>query len=195
MKVINNLLSAILTHYEKKEYVSAEKIADELIAVQPEFHRGQFLKAVILEETGRAEEAEKYYMKAGNKYTLWFRLAAQLQDADPDRAVMYYERVGEMDPQNNMIWYNLGNLHEKQGNVEKARASFQRLDPIKDVLSKIVTPLGFMILMFIGATLMIKRGEYGVAAVVTASAILCIFWLKRDGGTALRMVKKKKQYQ
>jgi predicted Zn-dependent protease len=78
MESISKVLGEILSHYEKKEYASAEKAADELIAAHPDFNHGQFLKAVILEETGRAPEAEKFYEKAGNRFTLWYRLAMQL---------------------------------------------------------------------------------------------------------------------
>ena len=115
MESIGKALEKTLSHYEKKEYAAAEKAVDELIASNPEFHRGQFLKAVILEETGRASEAEQHYDKAGNRFTLWCRLAAQLRTVDPERAVKYYERVSKMDPQSNMIWFDLGNLYETLG--------------------------------------------------------------------------------
>ncbi len=53
MESIEKLLEKMLLHYEKKEYSSAEKLADELLASQPTFHKAWFLKGVILEETGR----------------------------------------------------------------------------------------------------------------------------------------------
>jgi len=53
MASIETLLKEILLQYEKKDYAAAEKAADELIAAHPDFPRGQFLKAVILDETGR----------------------------------------------------------------------------------------------------------------------------------------------
>jgi tetratricopeptide (TPR) repeat protein len=128
-------LKETLSHYEKKEYESAEKAADGLIASHPDFNQGQFLKAVILEETGRAQEAEKHYEKAGNKFTLWLRLAMQLQDIDPQRALQYYERVSAMDPQNNMIWFNLGNLYEQMGRPDGARRCYRNLSPAVEHLS------------------------------------------------------------
>ena len=120
MEAIGKILERTLSHYEKKEYGEAEKAVDELIASHPEFHRGQFLKAVILEETGRASEAEKHYDKAGNRFTLWYRLAMQLQSIDPQRSLLYFERVSSMDPQNNMIWFSLGTLYEQMGRMEDA---------------------------------------------------------------------------
>ncbi len=191
MESISKLLNQIIGHYEKKEYDAAEKAVDLLIASHPEFHRGQFMKAVILEETGRTPEAENHYQKSGNRYTLWSRLAMQLQDIDPDRSVMYYERVTKADPQNNQLWFNLGNLYEKKGRLNEAQACYRNLAPVKEVLSKIFIPLGFMIFLISGGAMMIKRGERGLAAVVIASAVFCAFWLKRDAGKTVQMIMKK----
>ena len=191
MESISKLLNQILGHYEKKEYEAAERGVDLLLVSHPDFHRGQFMKAVILEETGRAVDAERHYEKAGNRYTLWSRLAMQLQDIDPDRAIMYYERVTKMDPQNNLLWFNLGALYEKKGRTGDARACYRNLSPLKEVLSKILIPLGFMIFLISGGALMIQRGERGLAAVVFASAVFCVFWLKRDAGKAIQMIVKK----
>ena len=191
MESISKLLNQILGHYEKKEYDAAERGVDLLLASHPDFHRGQFMKAVILEETGRAVDAERHYEKAGNRYTLWSRLAMQLQDIDADRAIMYYERTTRMDPQNNLLWFNLGALYEKKGRADDARECYRNLSPLKEVLSKIFIPLGFMIFLISGGAMMIQRGERGLAAVVIASAVFCVFWLKRDAGKAIQMIVKK----
>jgi tetratricopeptide (TPR) repeat protein len=191
MESISKLLNQILGHYEKKEYVAAENAVDMLLASHPDFHRGQFMKAVILEETGRAADAERHYEKAGNRYTLWSRLAMQLQEVDPDRAIIYYERTTKADPQNNLLWFNLGALYEKKGRRDDARECYRNLSPLKEVLSKIFIPLGFMIFLISGGAMMIKRGERGLAAVVIVSAVFCIFWLKRDAGKAVNMIIRK----
>jgi tetratricopeptide (TPR) repeat protein len=195
MEHIGKRLEEIITHYEKKEYESAEKAADALIATHPDFHRAQFLKAVILEETGRTDEAERHYAKAGNKFTLWARLALQLHDVDPRRAVTYYERVSKVDPQNNLIWFSMGNLYEKMGNIDNARRCFRNLSPVKEILSRIFIPLGFMIFLVSGALMMIHRGEKALASLAIASAIFCLFWLKRDAGKAVQMAVKKNKYK
>jgi tetratricopeptide (TPR) repeat protein len=191
MESISKLLNQILGYYEKKEYDAAEHAVDKLLVSHPDFHRGQFMKAVILEETGRAADAERHYEKSGNRYTLWGRLAMQLQDIDPDRAIMYYERVTKMDPQNSMLWFNLGELYEKKGRPGDARECYRNLSPVREVLSKIFIPLGFMIFLISGGAMMIQRGERGLAAVVIASAVFCVFWLKRDAGKAIQMIVKK----
>ena len=191
MESISKLLNQIIEHYNNKDYDAAESAVDMLIAAHPDFHRGQFMKAVILEETGRANDAEHHYEKAGNRYTLWSRLAMQLQDIDPDRAIMYYERVTRLDPENNLLWFNLGELYEKKGRHEDARECYRNLSPVKEVISKIFIPLGFMIFLISGGTMMIQRGERGLAAVVIASAVFCAFWLKRDAGKAIQMIMKK----
>ncbi len=195
MNSIAKLLEEVITHYEKKEYDGAEKAADELLAYHPDFHRAQFLKAVILEETGRADEAEKHYAKAGNNFTLWLRLALQLHDVDPERAIMYYERVSMMDPQNNLIWFNLGNLYENMRRFDEARLCFRNLSPMKEIASRIFIPLGFMIFLIVAAILMIQRGEKALASLVVASAVFCLVWLKRDSGKAVQMLGKKNKYK
>jgi len=195
MESIGKLLEKAITHYEKKEYDSAEKTVDELLASHPDFHRAQFLKAVILEETGRAGEAEKHYAKAGNKFTLWIRLALQLHDVDPERAITYYERSSKMDPQNNLILFNMGNLFEKMRRFDEARMCFRNLAPVKEIASRIFIPLGFMIFLAAGAILMIQRGEKALASLMIASAVFCLIWLKRDGGKAVQMLRKKNKYK
>ena len=193
MESAGKLLENILTHYEKKEYGPAEKLVDALLSANPDFHRGLFLKGVILEETGRSAEARKYYEKAGNLFTLFIRLAMQLQETDPQRAIGYYEKVAQMDPRNNMIWLKKGLLYEKMGKPGEAKTSYKNLSPAKEILSRIVIPAGFMIFLIAGAVAMIERGEKGLAAIVIASAVFCLFWLKRDAGTAVQMVLKKKK--
>jgi len=195
MASIEKLLKEILMSYEKKDYEAAEKAADELIAAHPDFPRGQFLKAVILDETGRAAQAEQHYAKAENRYTLWSRLALQLHDIDPARAVVYYERVIKADPENNTIRFMLGSLYEKMGRTSEARSCFQDLQPFREALSRVLIPLGFLIIMISGAVVMMKRGDRSLAFFLVLSAGVCLLWLRRDGGRAVRMWIKKKQYQ
>jgi len=195
MEAVGKLLETILMHYEQKDYVSAEKLLDNLLVSQPNFHRAWFLKGVVLEETGRKDEADKFYSKAGNCFTLWFRLAMQLQEVDPPRALVYFDRVSEMDKKNNMIWFYKGMLSERLGNIEEARRCFRQLSPLREILSRIIIPSGFMIFLIIGAVMMIKRGETALSVVVIASAVFCMFWLKRDAGHAVQMLLKKNQYR
>ena len=195
MASIEQLLEEILKNYEKKDHKAAEKATDELIAAHPDFPRGQFLKAVILDETGRAAQAEPHYAKAENRYTLWSRLALQLHDIDPGRAIVYYERVIKADPENNTIRFMLGTLYEKMGRANEARSCFQGLQPVREALSRILIPLGFLIIMISGVVIMIKRGDRSLAFFLVLSAGVCLLWLKRDGGKAVRMWVKKKQYQ
>jgi len=194
MQSIGKLFETAISHFEKKEYREAEQAVDELLKTHPDFQRGQFLKAVILEETGKQSKAEEHYAKCGNRYTLWFRLASQLEGTDPQRALGYYERVSTYDTQNNMIWFSLGSLYEKMGRSEDAGKSFRKLQMLREILSRVFIPLGFLIIMVTGARLMLLKGDYGLAAVVVASAVFCLFWLKRDGGKAIEMFRKKKQY-
>jgi len=195
MESIGKLLESALEHYEKKEYGEAEKLVDQLLEGNPNFHRGWFLKGIILEETGRTEEAEKYMQKAGNVFTLMFRLALQLQDADAKRALIYYDKLAQMDPHNNMVWFNRGLIYEKLGNRTEARASFRNLDPAREIISRIIVPLLFMLFLLGGGIAMMTKGDKALASLVLASAAFCVFWLKRDIGKALQMLSKKKQYK
>jgi hypothetical protein len=100
-----------------------------------------------------------------------------------------------MDRQNNMLWFNLGSLYEQLGRPDEARRCFRNIAPAKEVVSTILIPLGFMIFLISGATMMFQHGDKGLPIVVIASAIFCLFWLKRDGGRALQMMMKKKKAQ
>ena len=109
--------------------------------------------------------------------------------------MLYFNRVSEMDERNNMIWFYKGMLSEKIGNAEEAGRCFRNLSPLREILSRIIIPSGFMVFLIIGAVMMIKRGEMALSLVVIASAVFCIFWLKRDAGQAVQMVVKKNQYR
>ena len=191
MEGIGKQLEKIINHYEKKEYAEAESAADKLIAAYPDFPRGQFLKAVILEETGRAADAEPHYVKAGNRFTLWSRLAMQLHDVDPQRALIYYERALKIAPQNNVLLLGTGELYEKLGRQEDARTAYRKLSLLREIVTRIVTPIGFVVFLVIGAKMMVERNQPGLAALVIGSAVFCLFWLKRDAGKAIEMIKKK----
>jgi tetratricopeptide (TPR) repeat protein len=165
-----------------------------LLSGNPQFHRGWFLKGVILEETGRNDDAQRCYAKAGSLFNMWFRLALQLQESDPQRALVYYDRVIEMDHTSGMALLNKGMLHEKLGDLEKAKECFKKLSPKREIFSRIVSPAGFLLFLLIGGIMMISRGERILSLFAFASAGICFFWLKRDAGTAITMFRKKKQY-
>jgi tetratricopeptide (TPR) repeat protein len=195
MEAIGRLLEKTLLHYEKKEYPSAEKLVDELLASDPNFHKAWFLKGVILEETGRRAEAEKYYEKAGNLFTMWIRLALQLHEVDPERAVKYYERVLELDPGFNMALLNKGLICEKTGRLEEARTCFRSLSPGKELFSKVVIPVGFIVFLIGSGVMLLQRGEKIISMFAFASTVFCFFWLRRDAGTAVKMLLKKNAYK
>ncbi len=195
MEEIGKLLEGMLSHYEKKEYSSALKLADELLSHRPDFQKAWFLKGVILEETGKRAEAEKMYEKAGNLFTMWIRLALQLHEVDPERAIHYYERVLESERKFNLALFNKGLLCEKLGRLDEARACFRNLSPGKEVFSKIVIPIGFMVLLIGSGLMLIGRGEKIISMFAFVSALVCILWLKRDGSMAVKMLLKKSKYQ
>ncbi len=195
MASLRKALDKALSHYEKKEYAEAERGADALIEAYPDFTSAIFLKAVILEETGRKGEAEKYYGKCGPLYPLWYRLALQLQEADPERALKYFDKASSLDTGNNMIWYGMGSLYERLGKFDEARKCFRKISLQRDVVARLLSPLGFLIIMIAGSIAMLKHGDKAFASLVILSAIVCLFWLKRDGGHVLQMMIKQRKYR
>lgn len=195
MQSIGELLEKTLLHFEKKEYDEAEKLVDELLAANPDFHRGWFLKGVILEETGRSAEAGKCYDKGGNLFNMWFRLALQLEESDPERALSYYDRVLQGDQKHNMVWLNKGLLYEKMGRTGEAGKCFRNLAPAREILSRIIVPVGFMAFLIGGTIAMFQRGNRTMSLIVAGAAVFCFFWLRRDAGTAVTMFLKKSKYQ
>ena len=194
METVGNLLEKALFHYERKEYADAEKAVAALLAGAPDFHRGWFLKGVILEETGRADQAEECYIKSSNAHTLMIRLALQLQEKDPERSRIYFDRVLEIDPGNNFMLYQRGLLCESRGEHQEAAKSFRRISAIREIMSKIFIPVGFLIFLLSGAAAMFQRGEHALSWIVLASALFCFIWIRRDSGLAIKMWLKKRQF-
>lgn len=194
LKQIDALLEKTLFYYERKEYAAAEKVVADLLAAAPDFHRGWFLKGVILEETGRADQAEECFVKSSNAHTLMVRLALQLQEKDPERAAGYFDRVLEYDPGNNYMQYQRGLLYEKLGNAAEAAKSFRNISALKEITSRIFIPVGFFIFLLSGAVAMFHRGERVLMWVVVASALFCLVWMRRDSGLAIKMLIKKQKF-
>ena len=194
METVGNLLEKALFHYERKEYADAEKAVDALLAAAPDFHRGWFLKGVILEETGRADQAEECYIKSSNAHTLMIRLALQLQEKDPERSRIYFDRVLEIDPGNNFMLYQRGLLCESRGEHQEAAKSFRRISAMREIMSKIFIPGGFLIFLLSGSVAMFQRGERALSWIVLASALFCLIWMRRDSGLAIKMWLKKRQF-
>ena len=192
---LRKTLERTLQFYEQKDYVNAEKGVDEMLAAYPDFPPALFLKAVIFEETGRAGEAEEYYRKAGATSLLWLRLAMQLEEKDPERALRYFEKVKATDEQNNVVWLSMGTLYEKLGRRDEARKCFANISLQREIITKLLSPTGFLIIMITGAIAMLRRGNTVLASLVIASGVVCLFWLKRDGGRALQMMRKKNKYK
>jgi tetratricopeptide (TPR) repeat protein len=194
MESLRKTLEKTLQFYENKDFDNAEKGTDLMLEANPEFTRALFLKAVILEETGRTDKAEEYYRKAGSTSLLWLRLALQLQESDPERALRYFIKVKEIDSENNLIWFSMGKLYEKLKRPDQARKCFNNISLMKEIVSKLLSPLGFLIIMVAVSIAMFKRGNLGLGSLVALSGIVCLVWLKRDGGRVIQMMLRKKKY-
>ena len=192
-ETVEMLLEKALFFYERKEYEDAEKALNTLLSAAPDFHRGWFLKGIILEETGRADKAEECFVKSSNAHTLMVRLALQLQEKDPERARIYFDRVLQRDPGNNFMHYQNGLLYESLGKPEKAAESFRRISVLREIMSRIFIPGGFLIFLLAGAAAMFQRGEHVLSWIVLASALFCLVWMRRDSGLAIKMLLKKRK--
>ncbi len=144
---------------------------------------------------GERPEAEKMYEKAGNLFNMWIRLALQLHEVDPDRAIEYYERVLQLDRTFNLALLNKGLLYEKMGRLDEARSCFRNLSPGKELISKVVIPAGFMALLIGSGLMLVHKGDMIISMFSFASAVVCFFWLKRDAGMAIKMLMKKNKYK
>lgn len=178
--------------YEKKQYDSAEKKIDSLLQVKPDFAHAWFLKGVVLDETGRSAAAEPCFERSGNRFTMYLRLALQLSERNDERALAYFDKVAGHDPRNNLVWFSKGTLYERTGRQDLARSCFRNLSPAREIVSRIVIPLGFMLFLVIAAVMMVLHGEKTIVWFVVLSAVICLFWLRRDAGPAWEMLKKKR---
>ncbi len=195
MSSLSKAFDKALSHYEKKEYADAERGADAILEAYPDFRSAVFLKAVILDEMGKSSEADQYYLKAGPLFSLWIRLALQLQEADPARALRYFEKSRSLDSENNLIWYGMGSSYERLGRLDEAKKCFQKMSLRREVVSKLLPPLGFLIIMSTGSVAMFKHGDRTLASLVVLSAVVCLLWLKREGGRLVEMMKKQFRYR
>lgn len=191
MKNESILFESALRHYEKKDYTTAHNIIDKILDANPDFYKGWFLKGVIFKETGVMNKISDCFNKTFNIHELWFRLALQIENIDPERAIACYRETIQIDPKFNVAWYKMGLIFERLGILDEARKCFSNLSPLRDVFSKFVIPLAFCTGLFISGYVMIRRGEVPLSLLVTMSAMFCLFWLKHDGLTAVGMLKKK----
>lgn len=191
MNEMGRAFEKALHSYEEKDYEGAEKGVDIMLSLNPAFARALFLKAVILEDTGRADEAEEHFRKAGPISFFLLRLAMQLQERDPERALRHFKRVSELDAGNNIVWLNMGKIHERAGRHKEANACYRHISLPGEIMNKLIAPVGFFVVMLVSAITLLSHGDYPLASLVIGSGVICLFWLKRDGGRAIEMIKKR----
>jgi tetratricopeptide (TPR) repeat protein len=94
-----------------------------------------FLGNVFVAQGDLAKAAEAYEnalkLDPGNLRALE-NLGNYYAILDPDKAISYYQRYLESDPQDADIYFQMGLVYQKRGNIQKARALYQEsleLDP------------------------------------------------------------------
>jgi hypothetical protein len=58
-----------------------------------------------------------------------------------------------------------------------------------------VIPVGFIVFLIGSGVMLLQRGEKIISMFAFASTVFCFFWLRRDAGTAVKMLLKKNAYK
>lgn len=112
------------------------------LELRPESYEALYGKALHLQNTGRTEEAKELYehmMSLNEENVLaWYNMGYVLLELEkePEKAIPYFERVVEINPQYVDAIYNLGLSYEKIGQPETAIEHYSEaleLDPQYDL--------------------------------------------------------------
>jgi hypothetical protein len=90
--------------------------------------------------------------------------------------------------------YQKGLLCESRGEREEAAKSYRRISAMKEIMSRIFIPGGFLIFLLSGALALFQRGERVLFWIVLASGFFCLIWIRRDSGLAIKMLLKKRNF-
>ncbi|HIJ60559.1 MAG TPA: hypothetical protein HPP56_08105 [Nitrospirae bacterium] len=191
MRDINEYFVKALQSYKQKDYEEVEFIIEKILNMDNQFEKAIFLKGVILYEKGKIKEADKLFQTFTNLSVWWLRLGLELEKTDEERAINCYNKALSINPTDNYTLLKKGLLMEKKGNYSESTKCFKAINPMRELLSRVIIPFGFMCLLSVGAFMLISKGENGLSFVVIISAIFCLSWLKRDAGNVLKMIYKK----
>tara|TARA_B100001063_G_scaffold48136_1_gene41955 strand:- start:192 stop:1991 length:1800 start_codon:yes stop_codon:yes gene_type:complete len=125
---LNNLLS----YYQKKQYISAEKLAKSIINKYPEHVYAWKILAAVQEQTGRIDEA----LKANQK-------ALTIKPGDPEihlclgnnfnqlgnlgESELFYKKAISLKPDYIQAYYNLGFILKKMQKLDEAVIIYEKL--------------------------------------------------------------------
>lgn len=133
------LIKAGLAHVDKQEYDLAIAKFTQAIHCAPNNIQAYMERGLVLKGVHRPDDAIRDYEKVltleSNHAEALFEIGvAYAMKNELQRAQAYYEKSIALDPDGNkLVYYNLGNLHERQGHVDAAVANYEqaiRIDPV-----------------------------------------------------------------
>lgn len=114
-----------------EDYRELEKIANEVLRLEPANHEAGFLKAIAAIRQGRSIEAigllEKLTENPAVDYEAWLELGKLYQaDNHPEKAVSAFIRASTCAPDQAGIWNSIGILLSNQKAYEEALRAFKK---------------------------------------------------------------------
>ncbi|UUZ93807.1 tetratricopeptide repeat protein [Paenibacillus sp. P25] len=116
---------------ERKRYTEAKALLEQVAAVMEDSAEVHADLGICELKLGRLEEGEKQILKAlelsprvkyGEPY---LRLGEAFADRNPEKAVSYLQRFGEVNSSSCEAYYRLGELYKKLGRQEEAARAFR----------------------------------------------------------------------
>jgi len=126
-------------HFEKREFFSAEFEYNKVLSVDDNHLKANLGKGKTLYARGDKEEARKIFNKLSNTETLYDsenkyifnEFGIELRKKKMfEEAISNYHKAISIDPNDEILYYNLGRAYFEQGDREKA------VDQLKSALTK-----------------------------------------------------------
>ncbi|UCE75080.1 MAG: tetratricopeptide repeat protein [Methanomassiliicoccales archaeon] len=129
LKVTEDWCAMAYSFYELGFYTEAFECIDKFIERYPDNYLALACKGVLLEKTGREEEAALIYQNAlelnSSRAYVWYRLGNVMRDAgDFDKAVLCYNEAVQITSGFEEAWFRIGELLKIRNNTEKAKECF-----------------------------------------------------------------------
>jgi len=68
----------------------------------------------------------------------------------------------------------MGSLYERIGKPDEARKCYRRISLHRDDIARLLSPIGFLVIMVAGSIMMLKHGDKAFVSLVILSAIICL---------------------
>lgn len=141
------------SHFEKKEYLSAEFEYNKALDIDQDHLKANLGKGKTLFAVGKKEEARKIFSRISHIDSLFDKENKHIfnefgielrKKGMMDEAITNYLKAIEIDPSDEVLYYNLGRVYYEQGDSEKAIGQLKSAIEVKpdfkeaqDFLSKL----------------------------------------------------------